>query len=99
MNYAWPETKFVNKNNMYQQFDHVMSEIDEVNEIGPCGDLNRLVEELMDLHHSLETYFRILERDISPQYVCRRQAAVLRKNRDRGYCVGSSSADCGEEDQ
>jgi hypothetical protein len=92
MNYTWPETTFAQTNTMEQQLDHILSEVDEVTELGPFSqpmasdnNLADLVEELMDLHHSIETFMRIVERERSAVWLNGAAACVKAKNFTRGY--------------
>jgi len=92
--YNWPETIFVRQNTASQQLDHILSEVDEITQIGPHVDPSSSVTdpiqrhlhmEIADLHHSIETYWRRLEREHGPDYVAAVFQAVEDKNRVRGY--------------
>jgi hypothetical protein len=82
--YNWPQTVFVSRNSITDQVAHVLSEADEVAELGP-EDSPPMYMELADLHHSLETLWQILERQSGPDYVAAIFQAVENKNRARGY--------------
>lgn len=41
--------------------------------------------EILDLHHSLETFIRVLQRFESPEYIQHLREIVINKNRERGY--------------
>lgn len=82
--FNWPETRFVRTNNLAQQLEHVLSEVDEIKELAP--PVTPLVHmELADLHHSLETFWRILSGRAGDDYVAAVFQAVEDKNRARGY--------------
>lgn len=85
--YNFPSTIFVARNSGGQQLDHVMSEVEEV--VENCLDENvpfdDIVHEMADLTHSLETYWRILERHRGTEYVQAVFREVEHKNRQRGY--------------
>jgi len=87
MQYNWPETKFARQNTLDEQLEHVLSEAKEVKDA--LKDKNSTVleieSELADLHHSLETYFRILERYESQQYVDHLIESTRQKNDERDY--------------
>ena len=55
----FPEIKFVRLNSPSEQWEHVLSEFKEVKTAKHPDDA---LMEKVDLFHSLETYFRILER-------------------------------------
>lgn len=80
MQYNFPATKFAKENTMMKQIQHVESEIEEYfNSLG----FNEKFEEAIDVYHSLETLFRILERqgtDINLAF-----EKVQQKNEARGY--------------
>ncbi len=93
--YRFPPTVFVDQNGFLEQVEHFLSEAQEVSEvmlsIEYSGDqvgmtaalCQRLLEELVDAYHSLETAFRILDKrgDLVPYTF----ALVEEKNRARGY--------------
>jgi predicted nucleic acid-binding Zn-ribbon protein len=87
MKYNWPETKFARKNTLDEQLEHVLSEAKEVKDA--LKDKNSTVfeieSEIADLHHSIETYFRILERYESQHYVDHLIESTRHKNDERGY--------------
>ncbi|MGE4544194.1 MAG: hypothetical protein AB7D06_08795 [Pedobacter sp.] len=92
--YNWPETIFVRQNTTAQQLDHILSEVDEINQIGPHIDpdgspndpiLRHLHMKVADLHHSIETYWRKLEIERGPEYVSAVFQAVEDESRVRGY--------------
>lgn len=85
--YNWPETRFVHENTPGQQIDHILSEVDEVIEAGPESN-ERIEEELADLHHSLETFWRMLEESKGQDYVQALFARTKAKNAERGYYTG-----------
>lgn len=85
--YNFPATIFVEQNSGGKQLDHVMSEVDEV--VANCLDesipFDDITHEMADLTHSLETYWRILERTHGRDYVQATFREVEHKNRQRGY--------------
>jgi hypothetical protein len=84
MMYIFPETKFVRENTVKQQIDHVISESIELHQEELMeDDTDYEYEEAMDLYHSLETLFRIWEREGVDMEAVRQK--VLEKNRARGY--------------
>ena len=93
--YNFPPTVFVDRNEFLEQVEHFLSEVQEVRGVlegieefrqypvmteGLCM---RLLEELVDAYHSLETTFRILDKrgDLVPYTF----TLVEEKNRARGY--------------
>jgi hypothetical protein len=93
MNYIFPETKFAKENTDIEQINHVFSEVKEIlqeckKEVIPAGLIiksynDSFIEEAVDLYHSLETLFRILElHGVDMDAV---QRKVFEKNRRRGY--------------
>lgn len=93
--YNFPPTVWVDRNEFLEQVEHFLSEAQEVREVMEAvgyaqehGDMmgaicQRLIEELVDAYHSLETAFRILDKrgDLVPYTF----ALVEEKNRARGY--------------
>lgn len=93
--YNFPQTVWVDRNDFLEQVEHFMSEVREIEEVMQAidhaqkhGDMmgaicQRLLEELVDAYHSLETTFRILDKrgDLVPSTF----ALVEEKNRARGY--------------
>lgn len=91
MNFSFPKTKFVDENDSAAQFEHVVSEIAEVSmALDNNEPALRVDEELMDLFHSLESYFRIKSKENGPDYVADLRRFVFAKNAARGYypCLG-----------
>lgn len=80
MSYTFPATKFVEENTIDLQVEHVRSEFFE---FFYETDIEKKIEEAIDLYHSLETLFRIMEKegfDIEKAF-----EAVKQKNQARGY--------------
>ena len=80
VNYSFPATKWARTAKASEQKDHVISEFIEM--LTADSQLKKL-EEAIDLYHSLETHFRILERDgidIPGHF-----KNVYEKNKVRGY--------------
>jgi len=89
LNYNFPPTIFVDKNTLKKQLAHVLSEAAEVIQAHIRNDgimVEELEEELMDLTHSLETFWRKYERGrLGVPSVEKLRAKVERKNRERNY--------------
>ena len=81
MRYTFPATRFVTENNADDQIRHVVIDFWEF--IEARDESVNEKEEAMDLYHSLETLFRIWEREGVDIEAVRRK--VLEKNRERGY--------------
>ena len=95
MKHTFPETIFVNENTAGEQLIHVMSEFAEtVEEVERFGDSDaaildrRVLEELMDVHGSLETLWRLLEKQHGAAFLTQLVGEVLVKNWRRGYYGG-----------
>lgn len=81
MKYIFPETKFAKTNNIWAQIMHVKSEWVEFTHTKT--NTEEFYAEAVDLYHSLETLFRIWEREgVDMEAV---QEKVFEKNRERGY--------------
>jgi F0F1-type ATP synthase delta subunit len=87
MSFFWPETKFARENSIADQLEHVFSEVEEVKQAlkTPDIDIMAVDMEILDLHHSLETFIRVLQRFESPEYIQHLREIVINKNRERGY--------------
>jgi hypothetical protein len=91
MHYNYPRVKFVDSNTIYEQLKHVESELQEIKDASP-GDQNdawgeeweKEVEEIFDLHHSVETCIRTLQ-EVYGVDIEKYRRAVIEKNRKRGY--------------
>jgi uncharacterized protein YukE len=83
MNYSFPLTKWVKTATASQQLTHINSEVQEMNEAYTAESGERVIEEAMDLYHSLETYFRILDR--GGININEYRQMVQAKNEARGY--------------
>ncbi|RQW89913.1 MAG: hypothetical protein EHM79_02075 [Geobacter sp.] len=97
--YNFPETIFVRVNTGGQQLDHIMSEVMEVEEavLDEDGPFDRIIEEMVDLTHSLETYWRIMEAQRGKKYVQKMFARVEAKNRARDYYSAPAPLSAREE--
>lgn len=80
--YNWPEAKFARLNLPATQLEHIISEFEEARTAET--DEEREME-LADLHHSLETYWRIKAGIHGQEYVTSLFGQVEEKNRVRGY--------------
>jgi F0F1-type ATP synthase delta subunit len=87
MSFFWPETKFARENSIADQLEHVFSEVEEVKQAlkTPDIDIMAVDMEILDLHHSLETFIRVLQRFESPEYIQHLREIVINKNRECGY--------------
>lgn len=95
MKFNFPQTVYVLRNTPGDQIDHILSEVDEIEELGPeleyaCRGtqdetLRKIDLEVMDLLHSCETFFRILSLARGRGYVQGLFDEVMQKNLDRGY--------------
>lgn len=85
MKYNFPATRFSEFNSAKIQFMHICSELEEAKAAFDAGDHDHGDEELVDLFHSLETYFRIRSAGRERGYVNKLFCDVERKNRVRGY--------------
>lgn len=91
LHYNYPRVKFVDGNTIYEQLKHVESELQEIKDASP-GDQNdawgeeweKEVEEIFDLHHSVETCIRTLQ-EVYGVDIEKYRRAVIEKNRKRGY--------------
>lgn len=84
LTFNFPETRFVAENTLGQQIDHIMSEAEEV--VAAAEISNEAVEEeLADLTHSLETFWRKMQLERGEEYVEELFDRVEEKNRVRGY--------------
>lgn len=84
--YNFPATTFVASNTLQQQLRHVLSEMNEVRDaIRNNEGTERIDEELADVYHSLETYFRRMQLDLGAEYVDALFDIIEDKNRDRNY--------------
>ena len=61
MKYNFPRIKYADENNSYQQLQHLKSECIEIIERIDSGDFAGIIEEMLDRHHSAETFFRKCE--------------------------------------
>jgi hypothetical protein len=84
MNYSFPPTKWVKTGLPTPQLNHILSEVREV-EGSEHASMHEL-EEIVDLYHSIETYFRIQEKlgvNVDEVFI-----NVFLKNEVRGYYEG-----------
>lgn len=93
--FTFPQAIFVHSNSAGEQLDHIFSEVDEIQQLGPeledaddvcLEDVRRKVDlEVMDLMHSCQTYLRIRARDKGADHLVGLFNEVIEKNRRRGY--------------
>jgi hypothetical protein len=79
--FSFPRTTFVDSNGLFEQITHIETEMAEVKHAYLNEPPERLVEELVDLYHSVETALRIMDE----RYVPIPHLDVQEKNRARGY--------------
>jgi len=87
--YTFPRVKFADTNTLTDQWEHIRSEFVEASKAEGLGDRD---EELMDLWHSIETYFRI--REAAGVDIGETKRTVVTKNRARGYYTEHRCATC-----
>lgn len=86
LEFNFPATRFVRENTTGKQIHHVLSEADEVRRAMSEGEIvDRIMEEVADLTHSLETFWRLMVKDFGEEYVDAIFDRVEAKNRERGY--------------
>lgn len=100
MHYNYPRVKFVDSITIYEQLKHVESELQEIKDASP-GDAwgeewEKEVEEIFDLHHSVETCIRSLQ-EVYGVDIEKYRWAVIEKNRKRGYYDTTAKADTASE--
>ena len=78
--YTFPRAKFADTNTLADQWEHIRSEFVEASKAEGLGERD---EELMDLWHSIETYFRM--REAAGVDIGETREVVVAKNRARGY--------------
>jgi len=61
MIYNFNRTKYIDKNDIVEQLEHMASELREIKQELFAADIPRLAEETVDLYHSCESMMRILE--------------------------------------
>lgn len=93
MHYNYPRVKFVDSNTIYEQLKHVESELQEIKDAF-CDE--KFIEEIVDLHHSVETLIRILMEQEGVD-IEKYRRAVIEKNRKRGYYDTDTTADTAAE--
>lgn len=81
MHYNYPRIKFVESSTIFEQLRHVESELQEIKDAF-CDE--KFIEEIVDLHHSVETLIRILMEQEGVD-IEKYRRAVIEKNRKRGY--------------
>jgi hypothetical protein len=90
MIYTFPKCRFVDISSEEQQFDHIKSEYMEAVKARGAGERD---EELMDLWHSIESYFRIREaKGIDVQLTI---TQTIDKNKLREYYTKDAYEDWG----
>jgi NTP pyrophosphatase (non-canonical NTP hydrolase) len=90
MQYSFPETLFVEENTPGQQLEHAFDEAEEIaRAITEEEPKERIEEEIADLTHSLETFWRIIAKHNGPEYVQEVFNRVIQKNAARNYYTGA----------
>jgi hypothetical protein len=82
--YIFPRSKFVDKNGIFNQIEHIDSELKELLDAFFHEPTQRIAEECRDLLHSVETLSRILM-EFSDIDISATDKAIIQKNKDRGY--------------
>lgn len=80
----FPRTKFVDENGLFQQLNHIQSEIKELFDAYFNEPSGRIAEEAFDLIHSVETLLHKLEEEYGVNLDAVRDH-VRSKNAARGY--------------
>jgi NTP pyrophosphatase (non-canonical NTP hydrolase) len=80
----FPRTTFADKNGLWEQLNHIQSELKELFDAYFNEPSGRVAEEAVDLVHSVETLLHILEEryGVNVDYV---RDHVKAKNQTRGY--------------
>lgn len=94
MHYNYPRIKFVEGNTIYEQLKHIESELQEIKDASLGEEWEKEVEEIFDLHHSVETCIRTLQ-EVYGVDIEKYRRAVIEKNRKRGYY--DTTEVCGKE--
>jgi hypothetical protein len=83
----FPKARFADENDLQDQFNHLMTEVEEVKAAfnDPEQGMIRMLEELADLHHSLETFWHIAEKEFGPYVIGSVFTGTVFKNRSRNY--------------
>lgn len=96
MIFNFPAVRFVETNSLAQQLEQVFAEIREIETALADGNKDAIAEELMDLTHALESFWRIVEVVHGKDCLRKLQRGVMLKNARRGYypqlSVGESPA-------
>lgn len=86
MKFNFPATRFVHLNTEEEQIEHIVSEFEEAGAEAEISlESEELHLELVDIFHSLETFFRILAENRTQEYVNNLFRLTEEKNRVRGY--------------
>ena len=84
MRKLYPSTKFVDEVTFSEQLEHIFSEMEEVTEEIEKKNTPKLLMELCDLEHSIQTALEIAEKKhgIDIEHI---RSLVFKKNDERGY--------------
>lgn len=85
MKYNFPQARHSQRNSMIEQFRHVESELREAYAEFQSANILEFLEEMADLTHSIETFWRIVERDLGKAALGDAFRNVENKNLNRGY--------------
>ena len=86
MTYQFPRTIFADTTTLDNQITQIMMEACEMCRASADNEgLDRVVEEMLDTYHALETGFWIIEGLKGPGFMQTARDGVERKNRERGY--------------
>lgn len=84
MLYHFPRTRFVDENGIYSQVAHINTEATEAAAELGNADIRFVAREIMDVYHSCETAFRILEEKYNLD-IRKIMHETADKNHQRGY--------------
>lgn len=89
LQFNFPLVKFAATATAEEQINHFFSEVDEVIQAGP--NITRETDlEMMDVLHSIQTYFSVRGREKGMAYIVQLKADTVIKNRKRGYYLEQS---------
>ena len=86
MTYQFDRSRFAETNTLPQQLAKILAELSEVYQALADGESEeRVLEELLDVYHAVETGLWIVERQNGPGFVQTARDGVAKKNRERGF--------------
>lgn len=84
MKHLFPISKFAKETDSLTQIEHLKSECLEIVERIDQGDFKGIIEEVLDMIHSGESFLYIVETKHNID-VEEKRKEVIRKNKERGY--------------